>query len=259
MKLYYRKYGRGKPFLILHGLLGASGNWHSLSRTTFGRTWATYTLDLRNHGRSPHAREMTYAAMARDVLEFTQDLHAGDVHVMGHSMGGKVAMQLAISYPQLVDRLIVVDVAPRAFDDARPRVIQALKSVDLAKHTDRRSIDRALAPHFESRSVRQFLMKNLVRKDGRFAWRPNLDALERAYPGIAGPVTAKGIFEGDALFLRGELSDYIRESDERDIVRRFPAARIETVPGAGHWVHADAPEAFARRVSEFLASPVAAE
>jgi pimeloyl-ACP methyl ester carboxylesterase len=199
---------------------------------------------------------MTYAAMARDVLEFAQDLHEGNVHVMGHSMGGKVAMELAISYPHIVDRLIVVDVAPRAFEDPRPAVVKALRSLDLSLHSDRDSIEEELAKDFESASVRQLLMKNLRRVDGRYVWLPNLAALERSYENIAGPITAKGIFEGDALFIRGGQSDYIRDSDLSDILNRFPSSEIVTIEAAGHWVHADAPDAFARTVSEFLAAAV---
>jgi pimeloyl-ACP methyl ester carboxylesterase len=199
---------------------------------------------------------MSYAAMARDVLEFAQDLHAGNVHILGHSMGGKVAMELAISYPQIVDRLVVVDVAPRAFHDSHPAVIEALKSLDLSRHRDRDSIEHELSKDFESAAVRQFLMKNLRMLDGRFVWRPNLDALEQSYGQIAGPVTAKGIFDGETLFIRGGRSDYVRDSDVVEIGRRFPAARIATIDTAGHWVHADAPDEFTRTVSEFLLSPV---
>lgn len=258
VKLHYRVYGQGHPLLILHGLLGAGGNWHSLSRNVFAESLATYTLDLRNHGHSPHTEEMSYAAMARDVFEFAQDLHAGSVHVLGHSMGGKVAMQLALSYPQIVDRLIVVDVAPRAFDDDRPHVIEALKSIDLERHEDRKSIERALVDDFGSAPVRQFLLKNVRRSHGRYRWLPNLDALERTYPQIAGPITAKGIFEGDALFVRGEESDYIRTLDVDQIRLRFPAAQFVTVAGAGHWVHVDAPDEFARIVMDFLDKSVPA-
>ena len=196
--------------------------------------------------------------MARDVLEFAQDLHAGTVHVLGHSMGGKVAMQLAISYPQIVDRLIVVDVAPRAFDEVRPAVIEALQAIDLSGHSERETIDSELSAEFESEAVRQFLMKNLRLVDGQYAWLPNLDALERAYGQIAGPVTAKGIFEGETLFVRGGQSDYIRDSDLDEIYSRFPAAEVVTIDQAGHWVHADAPDEFAATVSEFLADTVEA-
>jgi esterase len=199
---------------------------------------------------------MTYAAMARDVLEFAQDLHEGNVHLLGHSMGGKVAMELSISYPHLVDRMVVVDVAPRAFEDPRPSVVEALRLIDLSRHSHRDTIDNELKQSFASASVRQFLMKNLRMVDGRFAWRPNLDALQQAYAHIAGPITARGIFEGDTLFIRGGRSDYIRESDLDEIHARFPAAEVVTIDGAGHWVHADAPDEFARRVVEFLGSTV---
>lgn len=193
--------------------------------------------------------------MAGDVLEFARNLRAGDVHVLGHSMGGKVAMQLAISYPQLVDRLVVIDVAPRAFDDDRPAVIRALRSVDLDQHASRTSIDRTLSDQIGPEDIRQFLLKNLGRVDGRFVWQPNLDALERGYRAIAGPVTAKGIFAGDTLFVRGGRSDYIRSADVDDIQRRFPSAHIATIPAAGHWVHVDAPDELGRLVTRFLAAP----
>ncbi|MBT8401686.1 MAG: alpha/beta fold hydrolase, partial [Rhodothermia bacterium] len=221
----------------------------------FSNVASVIAADLRNHGQSPHGERMDYEAMSRDVLEMLDDLDLASVNLLGHSMGGKVAMQLALTEPDRVERLVVVDVAPKAYENRHENIIEALKSLDLAAYDSRSEIDEALKRDIPSLPVRQFLLKNLrySAEDG-YSWLVNLAAIDQSYDEIAGPVTATGEFSGPTLFVRGGQSDYLLQSDEDDIRRLFPEARFVTVEGAGHWVHAEAPNEFADIVIEFLAT-----
>jgi pimeloyl-ACP methyl ester carboxylesterase len=253
MDLFYNQYGQdGPPLLILHGLLGANGNWHTLSRSAFSEAARVFALDQRNHGRSPHTDKMDYASMAEDVREFLADQHLGDAHLLGHSMGGKTAMQAALSYSDAVDRLIVVDMAPKAYPPRHRDLLDALARIDPSDYQDRQAIDEALAADVSSVPVRQFLLKNLKYDGERYSWTMNLDAIRAHYDALSGDLPADGTFEGPTLFVRGEASDYVADEDRSAIREHFPNARLETIDGAGHWVHADAPEAFADVVLDFL-------
>lgn len=252
VKLSFKQYGSGRPLIILHGLLGAGGNWHTLSRQVFSKQWSVLAVDLRNHGQSPHDPQMDYHTMAGDVHQLIRSEGMASAHVLGHSMGGKVAMQLALEHLGVVDRLIVVDVAPRAYDDRHSHIVEALKALDLSAHADRRSIDAELAKSIESNAIRQFLLKNLRHTPEGYVWIMNLEAIEASYDAIAGPITAEGSFGGPVLVVSGGASDYVTAYDKPEIRRLFPAARFVTVPNVGHWVHAEAPAEFARVVTEFL-------
>nr|QRD81034.1 lipolytic protein [uncultured bacterium] len=255
VELAYRSYGTdGPPLLILHGLLGSSDNWHTLASKAFAPHFRVFTLDLRGHGRSPHARPIDYPTMAADVLAF-MDAHEIDrAHVLGHSMGGKVAMELALTAPERVDRLVVVDIAPRAYEPRHRVILDALQAIDPARYDSRRAIDEALAAHVPEAPIRQFLLKNLQYDPDtrRYTWQMDLEGLIRYYDRINEAIADGRQFTGPVLFVKGEHSDYITEADLPAIRRLFPAARLVTIPGAGHWVHADAPEAFAREVLAFL-------
>lgn len=254
MKLFFQHYGEGFPLLILHGLLGASGNWHSMSRNVFGPAYSTYAIDQRNHGRSPHVDAMSYPLMAEDIARFMDDQALERAHLLGHSMGGKVAMTFALTYPDRVERLVVADIAPRAYPPHHTTIFDALSRLDVNALGSRAAIDEALAADIPSWPVRQFLLKNLAAESGGgFTWKMNLDALIRNYDALSAAVPESGIFTGSALFIRGGASDYVRDADEQDIYRLFPSAELLTVPGAGHWVHAEAPEAFGEAVMAFLA------
>ena len=253
MELFYNQYGEeGPPLIILHGLLGAHGNWHTLSRTRFSDEATVYALDQRNHGRSPHADRMDYTAMAADVREFIDRHGLDDVILLGHSMGGKTAMQTALSYPDVVDRLIVADMAPKAYEARHEPLLNALARIDPSTYEDRDAIDAALAEDVPSRPIRQFLLKNLDYDGERYTWRMNLDAIRRHYDNMNAALPPDETFEGPTLFIRGGQSDYVDEDDLPDIRTRFPAARLVTIDGAGHWVHADAPTPFADAVLQFL-------
>jgi len=253
MDLFYKQYGEdGPPLLVLHGLLGANGNWHTLSRTAFQTVATVYAIDQRNHGRSPHTDRLDYPSMAADVKEFIEQHELGRAHLLGHSMGGKTAMQAALTYPSVVDRLIVVDMAPRAYTPRHTDLLDALARIDPSMYDDRDAIDDALAEDVPSWEIRQFLLKNLDYDGEEYTWKMNLDAIRRHYDDINAAVPDDRTFEGPTLFVRGGDSDYVSDTDGPDIRARFPNAELVTIEGAGHWVHADAPDALADTVTEFL-------
>ncbi len=251
MNLNFQEYGKGKPLLILHGMLGSLDNWHTLSKR-FAGSFRVLALDLRNHGRSPHADVLTYDAMAEDLVDFLDHLQVQSAYLLGHSMGGKTAMQLALSHPERVDKLIVVDIAPKMYPRLHDEFLDALMSIRLVDYHSRQQVDRALQPRVPEFAVRQFLLKNLTRDTaGKFSWKANLDVISRNYKEIARQITAENAFSKPALFVRGSRSDYVLDSDTPIIRRLFPRATISAIE-AGHWVHADSPEPFADLVTKFL-------
>ncbi|MFO8099210.1 MAG: alpha/beta fold hydrolase [Salinibacter sp.] len=256
MKLHYKKYGTdGPPLLVLHGLLGARGNWHTLCSTAFQDVATVYAVDQRNHGRSPHTDRIDYPTMAADVRSFLSRHDLGAAALLGHSMGGKTAMQTALRYPERVERLIVVDMAPGAYPPQHEEVLAALARIDPTEYDSREAIDDELATDVPSWPIRQFLLKNLHYDGTQYTWQMNLEAIRAHYDDILAPVQAQGgSYDGPALFVRGGDSDYVGEDDRSDIHSLFPNARIETIDGAGHWVHADAPDVLAGLVTDFLTS-----
>lgn len=254
MELYYQRYGdEGPPLIILHGLLGASGNWHTLSRNVFSEHFQVFAVDQRNHGRSPHADRFDYEVMADDMKAFMEQHGLSEAHLLGHSMGGKTAMHVALQHPEKVDRLIVVDMAPKAYPPHHEQILEALRGLDLSTFDSREEIDAALAEEISSKPVRQFLLKNLSYDgEGDYTWQMNLEGIYQSYDEILAGIDTERTFDGPALFVRGETSDYVTEEDLPRIRKNFPQAELRTVKGAGHWVHADQPEAFAEVVMEFL-------
>jgi pimeloyl-ACP methyl ester carboxylesterase len=190
--------------------------------------------------------------MAADVREFIERHDLGTVHLLGHSMGGKTAMQTALTYPDVVDRLLVADMAPKAYPPHHEDLLEALARIDPATYERREDIDAALAEDVPSRPIRQFLLKNLDYDGERYRWTMNLDALRAHYDDLNAALPAGDSFEGPTLFVRGGRSDYVSEADLPEIRDRFPNARLVTIDDAGHWVHADAPDAFADVVVDFL-------
>ena len=253
MTLFFQEYGTGHPLIILHGLLGSLDNWHTLS-SAFGKKFRVIAVDQRNHGRSPHSDEMTYGAMASDLLELFDRLALSSAYVLGHSMGGKTAMQFALDHPERVNKLIVVDIAPREYPPLHDGIFDALNSVDLPSMQSRQQADQALAARIPDTAVRQFLMKNLSRDAlGGFRWKANVPVLRKNYAEIARAIDSDNPFVGPALFVQSTRSTYVRESDSGDIHRLFPKAQISSVD-AGHWIHAEAPERFSELVLDFLTS-----
>ena len=253
IELAYKEYGRGPATLLLHGLFGSGTNWRSVARRGSDRR-RMITVDLRNHGESPHTDTMDYPAMAADVRTLMDGLGLGQATVLGHSMGGKTAMQLALESPERVERLVVVDIAPVASEENHTSLIDAMQNLDLARIERRADADRDLRESIPEPGVRQFLLQNLIEDDSGFRWRIDLDAIERSMPELSGfpGFGADSAFPGEVLFVRGETSSYVRPEHHPVIRGFFPRARIESIEGAGHWVHADNPSRFLDVVGGFL-------
>lgn len=254
MKLHFREYGSGSPpLLILHGLFGSGDNWHTIARR-LEKGRRVVAADLRNHGQSPHSELFTFPAMASDAAELLDHLGISTADVLGHSLGGKVGMELALSRPGLVRRLVVVDIAPKSYAPHNADLKDAMLELDLSSIRSRRDTEERLAARVPDRTVQLFLLKNLIHEgDGSFRWRINLDGIARNFSETGAPIAGRRRFEGPVLFLRGELSDYIDPTADRPLIESlFPNARLQTVNGATHWVHADRPEEVVAAVEEFL-------
>ena len=252
MNLRFEVVGEGRPVVILHGLLGSADNWRSMSRR-LGAHYQVFAVDLRNHGRSPHTDILDYDVMAADVREFMEQQALRRIMLLGHSMGGKVAMQFAVEHSQQVDRLIVVDIAPKAYEPSQRYLLKAMRSLDLSRYKSFADVDAALAPEVSSESLRQFLIKNLARNEnGRLCWKMHLEAIDRNYDKLLRGLAAERSFNKPTLFIRGGRSNYIEDDDALLIRQMFPQAEIVTLPEAGHWVHVDLPEEFCQTVVNFL-------
>jgi len=253
MKLNCKQYSAaGTPLVILHGLYGNQANW-SLHARQLAEQWAVYVFDARNHGLSPHAQTMSLEDMADDVAETMTGLGLEQAHLLGHSMGGKAAMLLALRQPQRVRSLVVVDIAPVDYHKNRDEVLQALLELDLAALQSRAEADQVLGQSIPEKPVRDFLLANLQRSaEGTFQWRINLPVIARSFPAIAGWPLIEAVYEGPALFIRGERSRYILPEHKPAMLRYFPNATLETVSGAGHWVHSEKPEAVQGLIRNFL-------
>ena len=255
MDLFYREIGvpDGTPVVVLHGLLGSGANWQSVAREWFASGYRVLLVDLPNHGRSPRSAEISYPAMASELSGFFDRTGVERAILVGHSMGGKVAMQFALDYPDRAGQLVVVDIAPRAYADGHTALLEALRSLDVSAYGAREEVDEALRDRVPAVEERQFLLKNLAMQNGSgFSWLVDLDAIHSAYPNLLAAVEGDGPYMGPALFVRGEASGYVLDGDWLDIVRLFPAAEMETVPGAGHWTHVDAPDVVGEAIRTFL-------
>ncbi|HOX83019.1 MAG TPA: alpha/beta fold hydrolase [Chryseolinea sp.] len=251
MKLHFREYGEGQPIIILHGLFGSSDNWLTQAKL-FAPHYKVYTIDQRNHGLSPHSDDFDYRFMADDLLEFVQDHQLKDPIVIGHSMGGKTAMNFAIAHPDKLSKLIVVDIAPRAYNLEHYTIAEGLKAIDLTALSSRNDADVALSKYVEEADVRQFLLKNLQRKtEGGFSWKINLKVITAKLSNVGVDLHYKGVFEGPTLFIRGQRSNYVKDTDWKHITEVFPSATLETME-AGHWVQAEKPQEFVEVVSKWL-------
>lgn len=252
MQLHFKQLGRGEPLVLLHGLFGQADNWFAVA-PKLAETFHVFVPDLRNHGHSPHHPEMDYPLMAADVAKFFAAQKIENARVIGHSMGGKVAMQFALDFPARVKKLVVVDMAPRAYRRIHDPIFAALLALELPQFQTRQQIEDALAPAIPSLNLRRFLLKNLGRDEhGKFYWKMNVRGVAENYARLGEVLKAGGSYAGPTLFIRGGKSDYVNAADELEIRRLFPAAQIQTIPAAGHWVHADAPEEFLRLALDFL-------
>ncbi|MGB3618211.1 MAG: alpha/beta fold hydrolase [Catalinimonas sp.] len=255
LDLHYRTLNEsatGTPTLVLHGFLGSGDNWLTQSRA-LDTDGPVYLPDLRNHGQSPHDDTFHYVAMSADLVRFLDDRGISEARVVGHSMGGKAAMFLATQHPERVGKLVVVDIAPRAYPRHHDTILTGLKSVPIDRLQRRQDADAALAAHVPDVGTRQFLLKNLARRpDGGYAWRVNLPVLDRDADRVGEALPDAARYEGPTLFLRGERSDYVRDADLPAIQAHFPQATLQTVAGAGHWLHAERPAETVAALQAFL-------
>jgi esterase len=252
MNLHFEAVGEGPSLIILHGLLGSADNWRSMSRR-LGAHYKVFAVDLRNHGRSPHSDIFDYDVMIADLREFMEQQALRRSMLLGHSIGGKVAMQFAIDYPEQVDRLVIVDIAPKPYEPSQRYIFQALRSLDLTRYKSFADVDAALAADVSDQSLRQFLLKNLARDENRrLRWKVHLEAIDRNYDKLGQGLAPERTFDKPTLFIRGGRSNYIEDDDAPLIRQIFPQAEIATLPEAGHWAHVDAPEEFFQTVLNFL-------
>lgn len=259
VELNHRITGEGPPLILLHGLFGSLENLGGIARR-LEDAWQIHALDQRNHGSSPHTDTMDYPAMADDVLAYMDAQGLEKAAILGHSMGGKTAMQVALRAPERVDRLIVADISPVSYQPRHDAVLEGLSALDLSAVASRQDADKALAEHVDMPQVRQFLLKNLERVPESertsagelYRWRLNLPVIEACYPKLALAPDGAGPYEGPVLFLKGAESAYIQEKHRDEIRRLFPAAELRIIEGTGHWLHAEKADTFAALCRRFL-------
>jgi pimeloyl-ACP methyl ester carboxylesterase len=242
--------GEGPPLVVAHGLFGSGRNWGAIAKR-LADVRRVVAVDMRNHGESLWSDDHSYEALAADLAEVIE-AEGGRADLLGHSMGGKAAMALALAEPSRVVSLVVADIAPRAYRHTQAPMIEAMRSVDLSAVARRSDADAQLRDRVEDPAVRAFLLQSLDAAERR--WRLNLDALDTGMDRLVGWPEPGGRYDGPALFLRGEASDYVTDADEPEIRRLFPRARVETIAGAGHWLHAEAPRPFEAALRAFLTS-----
>jgi len=264
LELFYRKKGEtGEPLIILHGLYGSGDNWMSIAQV-LKEHFQVYLIDQRNHGRSPHSYEMDYELLSEDLHAFFQTHNISKAHIIGHSMGGKTAMWFTLKYPELVNRLVVVDIAHRTYSmvgtnaNVHKMIISALKGVEPETATGRKEIEKRLLTFIPNKQLCMFLLKNIERDStGKYGWRININSIEKNLINIMDGFSNLAKNEvlpanTPVLFIKGELSNYINANDITEIRNLFPKAELVTFPDTGHWLHAQQPELFLKTVVEFL-------
>ncbi len=253
MKLAFRKYGSGQPLIILHGLFGQGDNWTTHAKLFAEQNYEVYAVDVRNHGLSPHSDEFTYEAMSEDLLELIEDNNLQNVILMGHSMGGKVVMEFALHHSEFPDKLIVVDIAPKGYAPHHHHVLEGLNAVDFSIVKTRKEAEAILLKSIDDMGTRQFLLKNLYWKtDTELAWRFNREAITNHIENVGKEIVSRYNTTTPTLFIRGENSNYIKDNDITLIDELFPQSRLETIAGAGHWIHAEKPKEFFDCVMKFI-------
>nr|WP_315195546.1 alpha/beta fold hydrolase [uncultured Flavobacterium sp.] len=251
--LYSKIEGSGKPLLIIHGFLGMSDNWKSLGTQFAADGFQVHLLDLRNHGRSLHSDEFSYEIMVQDVYDYCQANDLESIDVIGHSMGGKTAMLLATTYPNLVDKLIIADIGPKFYAPHHQDILAGLNAVDFSIKPSRNEVEEIMKNYIPDFGTRQFLMKSLFwQEPGQLAFRFNLKVFNEKIDEIGKALASGLVFEKPVLFIRGGSSNYILDSDFDGIKDHFPSSGIVTIPNVGHWLHAENPIMFCKFVSDFL-------
>lgn len=244
--------GKGEPLLILHGFLGMGDNWKTLGNS-FAENYQVHLIDQRNHGRSFHTEDFSYELLVEDLLAYMDHYRLDRAHLLGHSMGGKTAMLFAVTHPERMRKLVVADIAPKYYPPHHQFILQALHAVDFSIVDSRNDIDEIFKKFIPEQGIRQFLLKNVYRKDKQqLAYRFHLESLEEHIEEIGVGLPPREVFDGEVLFLKGANSGYIAPEDESLIQAHFPNSRIVVIPNAGHWLHAENPTDFYRAVAGFL-------
>ncbi|MCO5247770.1 MAG: alpha/beta fold hydrolase [Chitinophagales bacterium] len=252
MVLNYKLLGEdGEDIIILHGLLGTLDNWHSIARV-LSEKYKVWLVDQRNHGYSPHSEEMNYQVMAEDIKDFMSQHQIVKTHIIGHSMGGKVAMNFSMLYPEKILKLMVVDIGPKPYIGDHLPILEAMLNIHPNEYDKRTDIQDLVSTLIHSDKLVQFILKNLGRTAKEFYWKPNVEVLYYAYRALMDFTLPDKTFEGVTYFIKGGDSDYIQVDEWKDYLKFFPHAKLLIVPHASHWVHADYPEVFLQLISEAL-------
>lgn len=251
--IYSKIEGEGKPLLIIHGFLGMSDNWKTLGMQFATNGFQVHLLDLRNHGKSFHSNEFNYEIMAQDVYEYCKSNNLEKVNILGHSMGGKAAMLFAVTYPEIVEKLIIADIGPKFYPQHHQTILEGLNAVDFSKKPSRNEVEEILVQYIADFGTRQFLLKNLYwQESGQLAFRFNLAVFNSKIEEIGKPLPVNVVFNKPTLFIRGGNSNYILDEDLKSIQQHFPDFKLETIPDVGHWLHAENPKLFYEITSSFL-------
>jgi esterase len=252
-RLNYQQLGNGKDIILIHGLFGRLENLNMVAKV-LAENYRVTSVDVRNHGDSFHDSVMDYPTMAQDIIEVMQHLAIKSAIVLGHSMGGKIAMELALTSPERVEKLIIADIAPVAYPPHHNEIIAGLKSIDLASIKQRKDADNQLSQYVDNIGVRQFLLRNLSSDNNQFSFKCNIANIDANYPNIMKTYQGSNSYSGPTLFIKGANSDYILPGHRTEILRLFPQSRARVIQGAGHWLHAEKTVAFNRSVESFLSS-----
>ena len=251
--LYSKIEGTGKPLIILHGFLGMSDNWKTLGTQYAALGYEVHMLDLRNHGRSFHSDAFNYEVMTQDIVDYCQEKKLQNIDIIGHSMGGKVAMLLAVKHPALINKLIVGDIGPKYYAPHHQEILAGLNAVDFSKKPSRTEVDAIVAQHIPDFGTRQFLIKSLYwETPEQLQFRFNLPVFNREIENIGTSLPKNARFDKPTLFLNGGNSKYIKEEDKPEILNHFPQAVFETIPNVGHWLHAENPKMFFEMTASFM-------
>jgi esterase len=254
MQLAYREYGQGQPMIILHGLFGQSDNWNTLAKQFGEKGFRVFTVDQRNHGLSPHSDLWTYNHMAEDLKEFIEDHQLEKPILLGHSMGGKTVMYFEYMFPEVAEKVIICDIAARAYPPHHNEVLKALHAVDFNAVKTRKDAEQVMSLHISDFGTKQFLLKNIYWKDTEnnlMDWRFNLKVISDNYDNISFAVP-EYTSEVPCLVVKGSKSHYISDADEAEFRKRYPHIQFAFIEGAGHWVHAEKPKEFLESVMRFL-------
>ncbi|WP_281542410.1 alpha/beta fold hydrolase [Maribacter aestuarii] len=247
--------GQGKPLCILHGFLGMSDNWKTLGSSYSENGFEVHLIDQRNHGRSFHSRDFNYDILAEDLSAYLKFHEIKSTFLIGHSMGGKTAMQFACLYPDKVTKLIVADIAPKYYPPHHDYIIDALNKMDVENIISRNEADEQLGKYIPDFGTRQFLLKNLYRADGKqLKFRFNLPVLSGKMEEVGENISSTDRYDGPTLFLKGDRSEYVVDNDFLEIKKHFPKASLKTISNAGHWLHAENPDEFLEKSLKFLNS-----